>query len=136
MSRGVSDKITYKPYNQGGQWLLPPSLDEMEIIKIKFDYMCFPVWIYNENNELKTNDLPDYLIGDKIIDTMFVELQNIYNSLFIDDMEKFEFKGFLSDEDKNNFLNRVSYAVNLLTQKVNKSTIIEFDKESLIKLIN
>ena len=29
MSRGVSDKITYKPYNQGGQWLLPPSLDEM-----------------------------------------------------------------------------------------------------------
>ena len=136
MSRGVSDKITYKPYNQGGQWLLPPSLDELEIIKIKFDYMCFPVWIYNENNELKTNDLPDYLIGDKIIDTMFVELQNIYNSLFIDDMEKFEFKGFLSDEDKNNFLNRVSYAVNLLTQKVNKSTIIEFDKESLIKLIN
>ncbi|WP_288567791.1 hypothetical protein [uncultured Treponema sp.] len=136
MSRGVSDKITYKPYNQGEQWLLPPSLDEMEIIKIKFDYMCFPVWIYNENNELKTNDLPDYLIGDKIIDTMFVELQNIYNSLFIDDMEKFEFKGFLSDEDKNNFLNRVSYAVNLLTQKVNKSTIIEFDKESLIKLIN
>lgn len=108
----------------------------MEIIKIKFDYMCFPVWIYNENNELKINDLPDYLIGDKIIDSMFVELQNIYNSLFIDDMEKFEFKGFLSNEDKNNFLTRVSYAVNLLTQKVNKSTIIEFDKESLIKLIN
>ena len=22
MSRGVSDKITYKPYNQGGQWLV------------------------------------------------------------------------------------------------------------------
>ena len=29
MGRGVSDKITYKPYNQGGQWLLPPSLDEL-----------------------------------------------------------------------------------------------------------
>ena len=29
MSRGVSDKITYKPYNQCGQWLLPPSLDEL-----------------------------------------------------------------------------------------------------------
>lgn len=45
--------------------------------------MCFPVCIYNENNELKTNDLPNYLIGDKIIDPMFVELQNIYNSLLI-----------------------------------------------------
>ena len=29
MSRGVSDKITYKPYNQGEQWLLPPSLNEL-----------------------------------------------------------------------------------------------------------
>ena len=29
MSRGISDKITYKPYNQGEQWLLPPSLDEL-----------------------------------------------------------------------------------------------------------
>ena len=29
MSRGVSDKITFKPYNQGEQWLLPPSLDEL-----------------------------------------------------------------------------------------------------------
>ena len=29
MSRGVSDKIIYKPYNQGGQWLLPPSLNEL-----------------------------------------------------------------------------------------------------------
>ena len=29
MSRVVSDKITYKPYIQGEQWLLPPSLDEL-----------------------------------------------------------------------------------------------------------
>ena len=29
MSRGVSDKITFKPYNQHEQWLLPPSLDEL-----------------------------------------------------------------------------------------------------------
>ena len=29
MSRGVSDKITFKPYSQNEQWLLPPSLDEL-----------------------------------------------------------------------------------------------------------
>lgn len=29
MSRGVSDKITFKPYRQDEQWLLPPSLDEL-----------------------------------------------------------------------------------------------------------
>ncbi len=29
MSRGVSNKITFKPYSQKEQWLLPPSLDEL-----------------------------------------------------------------------------------------------------------
>ena len=29
MSRGVSDKITFKAYSQDEQWLLPPSLDEL-----------------------------------------------------------------------------------------------------------
>jgi len=29
MSRGISEKITYKPYSQSEQWLLPPSLDEL-----------------------------------------------------------------------------------------------------------
>ena len=29
MSRGVSNKIIYKPYSQNEQWLLPPSLDEL-----------------------------------------------------------------------------------------------------------
>ena len=29
MSRGVSDKITYKPYSQSEQWLFPPSLGEL-----------------------------------------------------------------------------------------------------------
>ncbi|MCI6202488.1 MAG: hypothetical protein MR663_00995 [Lachnospiraceae bacterium] len=36
----------------------------MKVIKIKFEYGCFPVWIYGEDNELIENDLPPYLIGD------------------------------------------------------------------------
>jgi transposase len=29
MSNGVSDKITYKPYDQGQGYLIPPSVDEL-----------------------------------------------------------------------------------------------------------
>ncbi|HOS30988.1 MAG TPA: transposase, partial [Treponemataceae bacterium] len=29
MSKGVSAKVTYKPYSQSEMWLLPPSLDEL-----------------------------------------------------------------------------------------------------------
>ncbi len=56
----------------------------MEKIKIELDYKCFPVWIYNDNNELETNDLPEYLIGDETIDYIFVEIQKTYDNLFVD----------------------------------------------------
>jgi transposase len=29
MSKGVSDKITYKPYDQGRAYLIPPRVDEL-----------------------------------------------------------------------------------------------------------
>ena len=29
MSKGVSDKITYKPYDQGQAYLIPPSVEEL-----------------------------------------------------------------------------------------------------------
>ena len=43
----------------------------MKVIKIKFEYGCFPVWIYGENNEWIENDLPPYLIGDSDIDPKY-----------------------------------------------------------------
>lgn len=47
----------------------------MKVIKIKFEYGCFPVWIYGENNEWIENDLPPYLIGDSDIDPKFLNIQ-------------------------------------------------------------
>jgi len=46
MSRGVSDKITYKPYNQGEQWLLPPSLDEL-VPHIYTEFMTGSFEVFN-----------------------------------------------------------------------------------------
>ena len=53
----------------------------MKVIKIKFEYGCFPVWIYGENNELIENDLPPYLIGDSDIDPRFLNIQKIYEEI-------------------------------------------------------
>jgi len=108
----------------------------MEILKIIFDYKCFPVWIYNEKDQLITNDLPEYLIGDEKIDPMFVNLQERYDNLYVDDDKEFKFKGFASEDDEKKFLENVSDAVDLLKQKVNKSTIVEFDKNNLIKMLH
>lgn len=47
----------------------------MKKIKLKFEYRCFPVWIYGENDELIENDLPPYLMGDNDIVSKFVQIQ-------------------------------------------------------------
>lgn len=107
----------------------------MEKIKIYLDYKCFPVWIYNEKDQLITNDLPDYLTGDEIIKSMFVDIQNSFNNLYIDNEKEFKFKGFSSEEKENLFVGYVSRAVNMLKQRVNKSTIVEFDEEDLLKML-
>ena len=75
----------------------------MKVIKIKFEYGCFPVWIYGENNEWIENDLPPYLIGDSDIDPKFLNIQKIYDSLYLDDGKEFKYIGFKEAEKRENF---------------------------------
>lgn len=107
----------------------------MEKIKIKLDYKCFPVWIYNDSNELVTNDLPEHLIGDETIDPLFVGIQRTYDNLFVDDKTDFKFVGFTSVEEKNKFLDRIIYAYNLLKEKVKNDTTVEVDIEYIKKIV-
>ena len=107
----------------------------MEKIKIELDYKCFPVWIYNDNNELETNDLPEYLIGNETIDSIFVEIQKTYDNLFVDNKVDFKCVWFASVEEKNKFLDRIIYAYNLLKEKVKNDTTVEVDIEYIKKLL-
>ena len=82
----------------------------MKIIKIKFEYNAFPVWIYDENNKLIANDLPEYLIGNSEIDPIFVNLQKDYNSLYSDTEKEFKYIGFKDETAENDFNKRVELA--------------------------
>lgn len=108
----------------------------MKVIKIKFEYGCFPVWIYGENNELIENDLPPYLIGDSDIDPKFVNIQKIYDSLYLDDGKEFKYIGFKEAEKRENFFRELLLAINLLKNKLNDEYIIEDNMDSLKKTIN
>ena len=107
----------------------------MKVIKIKFEYGCFPVWIYNENDELVENDLPPNLIGDIDIDPQFVRIQEIYDSLYLDDGKEFEYIGFKENEERKSFFRELILVINLLKDKVNDEYIIENNMEYLKKLI-
>lgn len=89
----------------------------MQKIKIYLDYRCFPVWIYN-NGELICNDLPKELSEDKEVDNVFVEIQNIFDSLFLDSPTEFKYIGFNSESDRQRYLKMIDDAVILVETKL------------------
>lgn len=107
----------------------------MKVIKIKLEYGCFPVWIYGENSELIGNDLPPYLIGDSDIDSKFVHIQEVYDSLYLDDGEEFKYIGFKKIEKKENFFIELFSAINLLESKLDDEYSMEDNKTFLLNSI-
>lgn len=96
----------------------------MQKVKISLEYRCFPLWIYN-NEELISNDLPKELSEDKEMDHAFVEIQNIYDSLFLNNSIEFRYIGFSNEPDKQTFIKMIDNAVDLMESKLNDSYVIE-----------
>ena len=53
-------------------------------------------------------DLPPYLIGDSDIDPKFLNIQKIYDSLYLDDGKEFKYIGFKDTKKKKIFLENCS----------------------------
>lgn len=97
----------------------------MKKIKIYLDYRCFPLWIYDDNEDLVDNDLPKELSEDKEVDDAFVEIQNVYDSLFLDNSTEFRYIGFINDSDKDKFIEMIDDAVSLIESKLGDAYVIE-----------
>lgn len=96
----------------------------MKKIIIKFDYRCFPIWIY-EGNDLVDNDLPSELLDDKMLDETLVKLQEEYDNLFTDNNFLFEFRGFSDKKQEEKFILKVSEVEQELFLKLGDKYIIE-----------
>ncbi|MBQ8327753.1 MAG: hypothetical protein IJX86_11865 [Lachnospiraceae bacterium] len=107
----------------------------MKVIKIKFEYGCFPVWVYGENDELIDNDLPPYLVGDSDVDPKFVHIQEMYDSLYLNDGKEFKYIGFKENEERESFFRELLLAINLLKDKLDDEYTIEDNMEHVKKLL-
>lgn len=101
-------------------------LIEQRTIKIKFEYKCFPVWIYGEDNHLIDNDLPKYLIGDSEIDPLFERLQERYDAMYVDDGREFGFKGFSDKTEEKEFYDEVIYGARKLEEKLKMGELLDY----------
>ncbi len=96
----------------------------MKII-IRFEYNCFPVWIYNDNDFLIENDLPESLHNNVFLASKFISLQEEYNSLFIDDGVVFKYEGFKDHNSKEEFLTELNSAIDFLKREIKEEYVIE-----------
>ena len=80
--------------------------------------------------------MPPYLIGDSDIDPKFLNIQKIYDSLYLDDGKEFEYIGFKEAEKRENFFRELLLVINLLKNKLNDEYIIEDNMDFLKKTIN
>lgn len=91
--------------------------NEMKTIKLFFDYGTDPIWEYNESKNLIGNGLPDGLLGDKELRNSFARLEAIYEGLFINNETVFCYRGFESEEQKEEFKSLLLAAPKLLIDK-------------------
>lgn len=90
----------------------------MKKLKMKLEYRCFPIWIYDENNDLITNDLPDILINDLEIDPLCVKLQEEFDALYLDSNIEFKYGGFENEDIKVQFVSSINNIESILHKKV------------------
>ena len=104
----------------------------MNQLKLALEYQCFPVWEYDEDENLISNELPDTLIGDIELDPLCVKIQEQYDSLFQNDSHSFQYRGFLTSAEKAAFETDIFRLERLLRNKVGDDCVvindIDFDE--------
>jgi hypothetical protein len=97
-------------------------------IRLILEYHCYPVWLYDENDDVIDTLLPDELRSDFELDAKFDDLQKRYDALFIDNSHEFSYVGFKNDDERNKYMEDWKTAVNELKTKINgKYSIIVDD---------
>lgn len=103
----------------------------MKKIKISLEYRCFPIWIY-DGNCLIDNELPSVLINDKDIELQCIEVQEIFDELYIDNGIEFRYIGFNNINKKTEFFRKIKHIELALHEKVG----FEYKIENTVKLEN
>jgi len=96
----------------------------MHTLKLSLEYKCFPIWHYDESGELVDNDLPQELLVDKELDTLLVNLQSTFDSMFVDTPTEFRPLDFKSDEEKLKFNAEVKYILDWLKKHYENKYVI------------
>ena len=98
-------------------------------IRLMFDYQCYPIWIYDENGKFIDNDLVEEIEKDENMVARLEELQDVFDSLYLNNKEAFKYIGFTSDDERKKFIENVLQVYNelctLLTEKYRVKNMVD-----------
>lgn len=102
-------------------------------IAISLEYRCFPVWFYDENNELIENDLPEDIKDNSQINSLCDDIQRTYDSLYIDNDIELSYRGFESEADRESFAKKLTELKTLLREAAGDKYEVVSDENALLQ---
>ena len=99
----------------------------IKTLRLLLEYNTYPIWLYNEHNEIIDNDNPPEFADDQELTDAFMEISDLYDTFFIDTEKEFHYIGCPSEETRIKLKNLIANAVELLKRKVNGKYIIQND---------
>lgn len=94
-------------------------------IRLMFDYQCYPIWIYDENGKFIDNDLVEQIENDENMVTMLEKLQDMFDSLYVNNKEEFRYIGFASNDDRKVFEENLIQVYNNLCTLLSEEYIVK-----------
>lgn len=85
-------------------------------IRLIMEYKSYPMWLCDEDGILVLEDIVDELKDDTWLCRELDEIQQIYNSLFVDTKIEFSYVGFSTKEEEQNYLSRLRNVSRYVTE--------------------
>lgn len=97
----------------------------MKTLRIALEYKCYPVWILDTDGLIIDNDLPYDIRSNKELDEMFIKIQEMFDSCYIDTPKEFATQGFKNKEDETRFIDMLNTAKEILTKEAKRKYFVE-----------
>ena len=89
----------------------------MSAIRIRLEYKCYPVWLYDDDGIIEDTALPPELTDDRELEERFRLIQERFDATYVDTPTEFYNKGFATPKEEAAFRSDLAAAVALLAER-------------------
>ena len=96
-------------------------------IRLLLEYNTYPIWLYDEDDEIIDNDNPPEWDDDQQLTNAFMEASDLYDTFFIDNKKEFSFVGCPDAATADRLKDLITNAIQYLEEKNAGKYIIQND---------